>query len=341
MFSKLIFPFLITITFVLLTACNGYTLNATPTLANSPSPTLGSTPPPVIHIDSPTPPPATRTRVTPTLAPIDVTKFGTIDHNITYCTMGKVALKLDLYYPKQSAIQPYPVAVNIHGGSWSFGDKETSETEIDIPELVQRGYVVAAIDYRLAPEYKFPAQIEDVKCAVRFLRANAATYHLDANRIGAWGCSAGGHLAALLGVTDPSNGFDHGEYTNQSSRVQAVAALSAPMDITLYDVVGRAVMLQHVFGTVIPNDPIFMRASPVTFVSKDDPPFLIIQGDKDNLIAPQHGEQMQAKLMAAGVSAELATVKEGHHCFPSQPTMIPSRDEISQQVADFFDKNLK
>lgn len=277
----------------------------------------------------------------PTPLPTDETKFGTIDHNVTYCTVGNVALKLDLYFPKQPSIRPYPVAVNIHGGSWSFGDKETSETAIDIPELAQRGYVVAAVDYRLAPEHKFPAQIEDVKCAVRFLRAHAATYHIDTNRIGAWGCSAGGHLAALLGVTQPSDGFDVGEYIDQSSRVQVVAALSAPMDITLYDVVGRAEMLQHVFGAVAPNDPIFARASPVTFVTKDDPPFLIIQGDKDNLIIAQHGEQMQGMLMTAGVSAELVTVKEGHHCFPSQPPMSPSRDEISKQIADFFDKNLK
>ena len=278
--------------------------------------------------------------MTPTPVLIDPTKLGTVDRDITYCTEDNIALKLDLYYPQRAHGKLYPVVLNFHGGSWSFGDKATSETSIDIPELVQRGYVVAVVDYRLAPKYKFPAQIEDVKCAVRFLRAHSSTYHLDTQRIGAWGCSAGGHLAALLGVTDAQDGFDKGEYIDQSSRIQAVAALSAPMNINLYDVVGRADMLEHVFGTTVSHDPIFSRASPVTYVSKDDPPFLIIQGDKDGLIAPQHGEQMSAKLMAAGVSAELVTVKEGHHCLPAQPTMSPSRDNISRMIADFFDKVL-
>lgn len=286
-------------------------------------------------------PAATRIRLTPTPAPIDSAELGALERDIIYCVTNDIPLKLDLYYPKPSNGKAFPVALNIHGGSWSFGDKQASDSAPDIPVLVQRGYVVAAVNYRLAPAHKFPAQLEDVKCAVRFLRAHAALYHLDSKRIGAWGCSAGGHLAALLGVTQPGDGFDQGEYLDQSSRVQAVAAITAPMDIDLYDAMKRAEMLKRVFGTARAHSPIFTIASPVNYVAAGASPFLIFQGDQDNLIVRQHGEAMRARLTAAGAPAELVTVREGRHCLPSQAAMNPSRAEISKMIADFFDQKLK
>jgi acetyl esterase/lipase len=256
--------------------------------------------------------------------------------------MDGVALRLDVYIPNTTDAKPLPVAINVHGGSWSGGDKENSDSSADIPTLVERGYLVVGVNYRLAPKYKFPAQIEDVKCAVRFLRANAARYNLDPNRIGAWGCSAGGHLVSLLGVTDKNAGWDNvGEYKDQSSRVQAVAALSAPADITLYDVVARSDMLKRVFGSDTGINPALGRASPITYVTTDDPPFLILQGDKDNIVPLKHGEELYEKLTTVDVSAKLVTVKNGHHCFPSEPDMSPTREGITQMIADFFDQTLR
>lgn len=278
----------------------------------------------------------------PTTIPLNHATVEQIKRDITYCTTQGVALKLDLYRPPsaKSNGKPLPVAVNIHGGSWRGGDKAESDSGTDIATFVERGYAVAAVNYRLAPEYKFPAQIEDVKCAIRFLRANAKTYNLDPNRIGAWGCSAGGHLAALLGVADSTAGFDQGEYLQESSHIQTVATLSAPMDLNLYDTTARAKMLTQVFGTNT-DKTILAKDSPITYVSKKSPPFLIFQGNQDSLISPKHGENLVGRLTAEGATARLITVQNGTHCFPPTPAMKPSRDEISTQVVDFFDKELR
>ncbi|MEW5721215.1 MAG: prolyl oligopeptidase family serine peptidase, partial [Chloroflexota bacterium] len=132
-----------------------------------------------------------------------------------------------------------------------------------------------------------------------------------------------------------------GEHRDQSSRIQAATPLCAPSDISLYDVVARSEMLKRVFGSNTGINPNLLRASPVTFVTKDDPPFLIFQGDQDTVVAPQHSEKLYAKLTTAGVSAALITVKNATHCLPPQPEMSPSRAEISKLIADFFDQVLR
>ena len=308
-----------------------------PTLLLAPAPTSTATLP-VAFATTPEPT-ATRTP-RPTLTPPDAP--GKIERDVTYCTIDGVVLKMDLYFPSPVAGKPLPVVINLHGGSWSAGDKQNSDSAVDIPVLVERGYLVVGVNYRLVPAYRFPAQIQDAKCAVRFLRANAAKYNLDVNRIGAWGCSAGGHLVSLLGVTDKSAGWDDvGEYKNESSRIQAAVPLCAPSDLTLYDIITRADMLKRVFGSETGVNPSLLRASPITFVTKDDPPFLIFQGDKDNVISLKHGAELYAKLIAAGVSAKLVTVKNGTHCLPPEPGLSPTREEISQMIADFFDQTLR
>jgi acetyl esterase/lipase len=308
-----------------------------PTLLPTPTPTIRPTP----RIPLATTPEPAPTR-TPRPTPTPLNPVGKVERDVTYCTIDNVALKMDLYFPNATDAKPLPVAINIHGGSWSAGDKEHSDSAADILTLVTRGYLVVGINYRHAPTYKFPAQIQDVKCAVRFLRANATRFNLDPNRIGAWGCSAGGHLVALLAAADKSAGWDNlGEYKEQSSRIQAAAPICAPSDISLYDVVARSEMLKRVFGSNTGINPSLLRASPVTYVTKDDPPFLIFQGDKDTVVSPQHGEKLYAKLTAAGVSAKLIAVKNGTHCLPAAPEMSPSREEISKMIADFFDQVLK
>jgi acetyl esterase/lipase len=298
--------------------------------ASAPSPAPTETPAPPV------------TLVRPTRLPIPTpTPTSRAEYDVTYCTIENIPLKLDLYFPANRA-QPAPALVNIHGGSWSSGDKQRSDTSADIPALVARGYVVAAINYRHAPTYKFPAQIQDAKCAVRFLRANAARYNLDPNRIGAWGCSAGGHLVSLLAVTEKSTGWDDvGEYQDQSSRIQAAAPLCAPADITLYDTIARADMLRRVFGSQTGVNPMLVRASPTTFVTKDDPPFLILQGDRDEIIPLAQGEKLYEKLIGAGVAAKIVTVQNGAHCFPDEPGMSPPRAAITTLIANFFDQVLQ
>jgi acetyl esterase/lipase len=276
------------------------------------------------------------------LVPIDPSKLGKVEHNVTYGTADGVALKMDVYYPEM-AEGVIPAVIYVHGGAWIEGDKETGVGATEIPELRSRGYLVAAVNYRLAPEYKFPAQIEDVKCAVRFLRANAANYGIDPDRIGAWGGSAGGHLVALLGVTDASAGFEgDGGYENQSSRVQAVVDMYGPTDLTeLFRGVDSRFAAQ-IFGIGSNNSDILKSASPVTWISSDDPPFLILHGEEDELVPPSQSKILYDRLVAAGVLATLVMVKNaGHGFLPVGGTIDPSRQEITKMVADFFDRYLK
>ena len=269
-------------------------------------------------------------------------KAGTAYRDITYCTPDGVAQKMNVFYPKQLSDKPMPITVYIHGGGWTSGDKGTGAGATDIQALLARGYIVASLDYRLAPQYKWPSQIADVKCAIRHLRANAATYKLDPNKIGVWGGSAGGHLVAMLGTTDKSAGFDVGECADQSSRVQAVVDLFGPANLPAM-LTGRAMIVgQTVFGATSRDDPILAKASPITYVTPDDPPFLILQGDKDTTVPLEQSQILYDKLQAGGVTATLVIVKNAGHSFtPVGGAISPSRAELTKMIADFFDQYLK
>lgn len=267
---------------------------------------------------------------------------GRVDRDVTYCTADGVALKMDIYYPT-NAQGSVPAAMYVHGGGWTSGDKRSGAGAVDIPELTARGYLVVAINYRLAPRYKFPAQIEDVKCAVRFLRANAERYGINPDKIGAWGGSAGGHLVSLLGVTDASAGFEgSGGYPEQSSRVQAVVDMFGPTDLTALFSRGGLQTLQQVFGITDPTSDIVRRASPVTWVSSDDPPFLILHGERDDVVPVSQSQIFYERLVAAGVPATLVIVRNAGHGFtPVGGSIRPTREELTRMMADFFDRHLK
>ena len=277
----------------------------------------------------------------PTSAPtpvFDRAKLGTVERDLTYCTGEGVTLKLDMHYP-QEMDGPEPVVMWVHGGSWSSGSKSSGPGMADVPELLARGYVVAAVDYRLAPQYKFPAQIEDVKCAIRFLRANASQFNLKPDRIGVWGHSAGGHLVALLGTTDASAGFEgSGGYADQSTHVQAVVDMSGPTDLRGMP----SGLAESVFGAKDSFSDILKRASPTTYISKDDPPFLILQGDRDTSVPPSQSQILYDRLKAAGIPATLVMVKNAEHSFePVGGDISPTRTELTQLIADFFDQHLR
>jgi acetyl esterase/lipase len=191
------------------------------------------------------------------------------------------------------------------------------------------------LNYRLAPEYPFPAQLEDVKCAVRSFRANAEQYGIDPDRIGVWGPSAGGHLVNMLGVTDPAAGFERGEYLDQSSRVQAVVDLFGPADLTI-DFSRTFVNLK---ASVFANYDL-AKASPITYISPDDPPFLILQGDRDRVVPLSQSQLLYEAMIAGGMQAELVVVKDGDHGF-TDPNTTPNREEITAMIVKFFEEQLK
>jgi len=267
-----------------------------------------------------------------------------VDRDVVYCCCEDCDLALDFYYP-ESDEGLLPVIIYLHGGGWYSGDKTSEFGQKDIPELVSRGYMVVAVNYRLAPKYKFPCQIEDVRAAVCFLRSNAEYYGIDPGRIGVFGESAGGHLAALLGVTGGSClccGDSGCTCQNQSSAVQAVVDLFGPADLEKTFEIDRSLLMEHVFGTDDVESEIIKEASPVTWVSPDDPPFLIMHGDSDNVVLFEQSRELYDKLVAAGVEASLVTVQNAGHEFVQVGGAIsPSRSEITCMIADFFDRYLK
>lgn len=264
---------------------------------------------------------------------------SSILRDVTYCTNDGVESKMDIYFPIKFERGPSPVLIYVHGGAWIFGDKEINTGTPDMPELLSRGYIIATVNYRLAPEHKFPAQIEDVKCAVRYLRANTVNYGIDPEYIGAWGDSAGGHLVSLLGLTNESAGFDSGQYLEYSSNVKAVVDYFGPTNLTdpnFYNIYSLA--LEEIFDSY----ENMVNASPVKYVTKDAPPFLIFQGDRDILVFQSQSKELYNKLIAENATAALVIVKGATHGFRDVIGGIsPTREEITKMVADFFDKYLK
>jgi acetyl esterase/lipase len=269
--------------------------------------------------------------------------FSQMVSDITYCTADDgTELKMDAYWPMQPA-DPAPAIMFVHGGGWVAGTRTGTPGMSYFLELARRGYFIASIDYRLAPTSTFPANIQDVKCAVRSLRANAAQYNLDPNRIGAWGASAGGHLVSLLGTSDQSTGWDVGQYLDQSSRVQAVVDMYGIHDLTTEYVVGNVRGLDRmVFRARSQTDPILKQASSTTYASPDDPPFLILHGDLDETVPYTQSVILQDVLTAAGVKSDLVIVHNAGHGFSARGGAIdPSYAVISRTILGFFDQYLR
>jgi acetyl esterase/lipase len=258
--------------------------------------------------------------------------------DLAYIPDGHERQKLDLYLPRQKDdAGPLPLIVWVHGGAWRAGSKENCPSA----RFLRQGYAAASINYRLSQHAIFPAQIEDCKAAIRYLRANADKYNIDPNRIGVWGASAGGHLVALLGTAGDVKEFDKGPNLHVSSRVQAVCDFFGPTDLTKMS--DFASTMDHdapdspesllVGGPVQENKEACKRANPITYVNKDDPPFLICHGDKDMLVPRNQSVLLNDALKKAGVNVKFHTVKGGGHGF---------RDpEVDRMVQEFFDKYLK
>lgn len=264
---------------------------------------------------------------------------GPIVHrDLPYVTGGHERQKLDLYLPK--AGEKLPLIIRIHGGAWLAGSKEMEGAE----DYIHNGFAVASINYRLSQHAVFPAQIQDCKAAVRYLRANAQKYNLDPNRFGVWGPSAGGHLAALLGTTGDVNEFDVGENLSVSSRVQAVADYFGPTDFLQMEAHRLPGGMRHnaadspesklIGGPIEDNPEKVAKANPITYITKDTPPFLIVHGDKDPLVPHYQSELLEAALKKAGVSVTFYTVKDGGHGGFKDPN-------VPRLTKEFFDKNLK
>jgi len=272
--------------------------------------------------------------------------FDRLEIDIPYCiTTDGIELTMDLYHPKISG-EPSPAVVYVHGGGWVNGDKSDGVGLVFSRQLVEEGYTFIAINYRLSPTHQFPAHIEDVRCAIRHLRANAKNYHIDPARIGVIGGSAGGHLVSLLGLSDESPNWESEDYYEtyfaQSNRVQAIVDLFGPTDLLKLYPNSRSTHREEVFGVTSIDDPLIQFYSPVTHITPDDPPFLIIQGLEDKTVPPDQSQVLYDGLVAAGVPATLVMVDHaGHSLRPVDGDIIPSLLELQQMVLEFYNQYLK
>ncbi len=268
---------------------------------------------------------------------------GTILRDVTYCKGGRFSLKMDLHYPEKTTAK-MPVVVYVHGGGFVQGNKAFGYLTTFYPRLNDLGFVIAAVNYRLAAVSRFPAMIEDVKCSIRFLRAKARELGIDPDRIGAMGHSAGGTLVSLLGVADGGDGLEgNGGHVGISSRVQAVVGVAPVLNLTQLDGFAENLRrnVKRAFGE---NDTDNLRlGSPVNYVSHDDAPFLIFQGDKDTQIQTlEPARHFIEKLTAAGVESRLVVIGNASHIFrPNGGKMTMSQEEMRKQVAEFFSAYLK
>jgi len=261
---------------------------------------------------------------------------GTKAHrDLDYVKDGHPRNKLDLYVPEK-ADGPLPVIVWVHGGAWLGGSKDNPPA---LP-LVRHGYAVASINYRLSQHAPFPAQIEDCKAAIRWLRANAKTYNLDPAHIGVWGASAGGHLVALLGTAGGVKEWEaRGGNADQSSRVQTVVDLFGPTDFTkMGGSHDRADSPEAklIGGAVQDNKERAVKANPIAYVGKDAAPFLILHGDKDNTVPYGQSELLAEALHRAGVEVTLKKLEGAGHGGPAF-----NSPENRRLIEKFFDKHLK
>lgn len=259
-----------------------------------------------------------------------------VKKNIVYGKGGDTDLQLDLAMPKGAG--PFPAVVCVHGGGWRGGKRQDMNKLTEL--LAQKGFVAITPTYRFSQQAKFPAQIEDVKAAVRWLRANADKYKVDADHIGAVGFSAGGHLVSLLGTADKSARLEgQGGHPDQSSRVQAVVSYFGPTDFVTKrweKKVEDFFLVPFLGGSYDEAKDMYAKASPVKYISKDDPPFLFFHGDQDKLVGLHNSVDMAKELKEAGVPAEVVIMKGDAHGWGGEKLQ-----RTVNQTIEFFEEKLK
>ncbi|MFO1066071.1 MAG: alpha/beta hydrolase [Pirellulales bacterium] len=277
----------------------------------------------------------------------DLPRGVTWDFDLPYISDGDKAQRLDIYYPEQAPPQPLPLIVHIHGGGWMGGSKYPC----DVRKMAAQGYVVASVEYRFSQKAKFPAQIQDCQAAIRWLRANAERYHINPQKVGVIGGSAGGHLSALVGVTGDKKVFPAiGGNEDMSDAVQCVCDIFGPKNFA--SVIEQAESdknVKNIFKFNTPSDPYSeligarlddkektAAVSPITYVDKNSPPTLILHGTHDTLVPFAQSEEFEAAMKKNGAPVWLQKFPGAGHgggAFGKPAAII--------LMATFFEKFLK
>jgi acetyl esterase/lipase len=273
----------------------------------------------------------------PAARPKELPEDAKVLVNLTYVENGHPRQKLDLYLPAQPK---GPLLVWIHGGGWRAGSKGNPPGL----GLVKNGVALASIEYRFSQDAIFPAQIEDCKAAIRWLRAHAGEYGYRDDLVAAWGASAGGHLVALLAVTGQTRDFDVGAHLDESSAIQCGIDWFGPSDLPAYDpnlpdpMVQRenpdSVIAKLLGGPVAQKLALAKRASPVNWVTKDAAPLLIMQGTADPLVPVDQSRRLADKLRAAGANVTLDIIDGAGHGGPQFITV-----EKLKMIFEFLTKH--
>jgi acetyl esterase/lipase len=252
---------------------------------------------------------------------------------------------MDVFTPVPAPSAPVGAVVYVHGGGWVTGTDALPPLMRSIEqEVVGSGDVFISLNYRLAPAFLWPVQIEDVKCAIRFLRFDAKPLHINPQRIAAIGDSAGGQLVSLLGLMPGTGDYDVGQYLNESSAVQAVVDLYGPTDLTSPDWKGDPFIQTYArqeFGQALGGSTTeLIGASPVAHVAAGAPPFLIVQGAEDTVVPPGQSQELFDRLRALGDPAQLITVENAGHGLlhvGSRPEE-PDPADLSTAISGFLSK---
>lgn len=245
-------------------------------------------------------------------------------------------LKMDIIYPENKE-KSYPCIVWICGGAWKMMDRSAHLAYLS--ELARSGFVVASVEYRTTNEAIYPAQLTDVKAAIRYLRAHSKRYNIDEERFGVMGESAGGYLTAMAAlVDDPA--YDVGEYTDCSSKVQAACPWYPPTDVTRFPYESAADAAASPESQLLGKNVMLhmeeaMQICPLTYVTKDAPPFMIIHGTMDATVPFIHGEKLHDKLEEAGCDVKLIAIDGADHA-----DMQFFQKETWQRISEFFHDKL-
>lgn len=262
--------------------------------------------------------------------------------------------KLDIYLPQGNG--PFPVVINFHAGGFKFGDKSMIPGKVG-QALLDAGYAVVGVDYRLSGEAPFPAAVLDARAAVRFLRANAAQYKLDQDRIAAFGQSAGANLAAMLGTAADSTTFDDASLgnVNVSSAVKAVVDWFGPHDFDKLDEQAKAQGCStsnqthseassfesaYLGAAVASSADLVTKANPISYIDAKDPPFLVQKGDQDCTVAIQNTKDLADALQAAGVPVEYDLLAGAGHG-DTGSTLVFESDANVKRVVDWLNAHVK
>ena len=260
-----------------------------------------------------------------------------VHRDLVYATAADANLMLDLALPK-AAKGTLPVVVFLHGEGWRAGTRQQMNHFIE--GMARLGYVGVTPDYRLVPGARFPAQVEDCKAAIRWLRAHAADYGVRPDRIGVVGFSAGGHLAAMLGLTGKLDGLEGaGGNAEQSSEVQAVVSFFGPTDFSTRDWpadLEREVIVPFLGGSWADRPDVYRKASPISYVSARAPPFLFLHGSDDKLVPVDQSTRLAAQLDRLGVSARVIAFEGEGHGFSDAVNQ-----KAMQRMLDFLGTELK